>query len=231
MPFAEDPFSRLVHRIRRLNEGMGVLPPVTFCTGRPQPYAEALAKLMDVRLPMICESGAVVYTLKGNVSRYGPGVTGEGLASLRRARRFIEEELLPRHPGTLVQFGKEAHLSVFSEQPELLPPMVEPIEELIRREGLHPLEIKASHFYLNIAIEGVTKGAALTWLLGEQGLDRSQAVGVGDTVGDLALRDAVGYFCCPANAQPEIRDVADYVSPAAETEGMLDILNHLETLD
>jgi hypothetical protein len=42
------------------------------------------------------------------------------------------------------------------------------------------------------------------------------------------LRDAVGFFACPANSHQIIKAVADYVSPYPDIEGMLDILRRLE---
>ena len=33
----------------------------TLCTGRPQPYAEAVAQLLGSDLPLVCEGGAMVY--------------------------------------------------------------------------------------------------------------------------------------------------------------------------
>ena len=96
--------------------GEGELPPMTLCTGRPQPYVEALAKILDIRLPLICESGAVIYTLADNHARYAKGVTAEKVAGLRAVRCFVEDEILPKYPGTLLQFGKEVQISVYSRR-------------------------------------------------------------------------------------------------------------------
>jgi hypothetical protein len=38
----------------------------------------------------------------------------------------------------------------------------------------------------------------------------------------------VGFFACPANARPAIKDVADYVSPHPLLQGVLDILDRPE---
>ena len=52
-------------------------------------------------------------------------------------------------------------------------------------------------------------------------------VGIGDTLGDMAIRESVGFFACPSNADPALKKVADYVSPLTEVEGVLDILARL----
>lgn len=221
-------FARLAARVRAAHEAGGDLAPLTLCTGRPQPYVEVLMKLLDIRLPAICENGAVVYSLADNAASYGPGVTAQKLAGLHAVRDYIEDHLLPRAPGVVRQYGKEAQLSLYSGTPERLRPLDEAIHLFIEREGLPPLVINTSHYYLNISMEGVDKGGAVAWLLGHLGVARASAVGIGDTEGDLPLRENVGFFACPANARPALREVADYVSPLPTAEGVLDILGRPE---
>ncbi len=205
------------------------VPLMTLCTGRPQPYVEALVKLLDLRLPVICENGAVVYTLHDNRSRFGPGVTPGMVAGIRELRAGIEEDLLPRHPGCILQFGKEAQISIFSEDPSVFPSIQPTIEGMgARIEGLR-LDIQASHYYLNISLAGVDKGRAAAELMQEGGIRREEAAGIGDTEGDLPLRAAVGFLACPANARAGMKEAADYVSPLAEIDGVLDILERIRS--
>jgi hydroxymethylpyrimidine pyrophosphatase-like HAD family hydrolase len=71
---------------------------------------------------------------------------------------------------------------------------------------------------------GVDKGTALLGLMQELGVPREEVVAIGDTVGDMPLRETADFFACPANAQDEIRAVADYVSPYPDARGLVDIL-------
>ncbi len=221
-------FLRLAERSQAASAGRGTMPPMTLCTGRPQPYVEVLMKLLDVRAPAICENGAVLYTLHNNTSRFGPGVTEEKVQGLRAVHGFIETAILPDYPQLVYQFGKEAQLSVFSEQPACFDEVKERIEDFVAKQGGPAVLIEPSHFYLNISLEGVDKGRALNALLDELHATRETVAGIGDTAGDLPLRDAVGFFACPANAKPEIKNVADYVSPYPTLEGVLDILERPE---
>jgi len=127
-------------------------------------------------------------------------------------------------PDVLLQFGKEAHLSVFSEHPEVFGAIQERIQQFVARSGGPELIITATHFYLNISLAGVDKGNTLRFLLDQLHTSRDEAAGIGDTEGDLPLREAVGFFACPANARPALKAVADYVSPYSTLEGVLDIL-------
>ena len=47
-------------------------------------------------------------------------------------------------------------------------------------------------------------------------------------MGDWSIREAVGFFACPANAVPPLREAADYVSPHNDLAGILDILERPE---
>lgn len=224
VPWDLDGFMEFARICRDAAEGNGKSPRITLCTGRPQPYVEALAKMLDIRAPMICESGAVIYSLHNNYSCYGPGVTAPGIEGLRAVRGFIETEILSRYPDVLMQFGKEAQISVFSERPHLFEDIAPLIEAFVRSRGGPDLIISPSHLYLNISLKGVDKGASLDLLMSELGVGRKETAGIGDTVGDLPMRDRVAFFACPSNATPEVKAAADYVSPYANLQGMLDIM-------
>lgn len=223
-----DRFLELARLSREASAGRGAIAPLTLCTGRPQPYVEVLMKLLDVRAPAICENGAVLYTLPDNTARYGPGVTPEGVLGIRRVRTFLETEVLPGVPEAVMQFGKDAQISVFSTRTEVLAPIGERVAAFCDAQGGPQLDINCSHFYLNLSLAGVDKGRALIQLLDELGVSSEQTAGIGDTEGDLPLREVVGFFACPSNATPPVREAADYVSPYPQIEGLLDILSRPE---
>lgn len=212
----------LVRVVRAINGGGRCA--VTLCTGRPQPYVECLMKLLDIRVPAIAESGGIMYSLHDNAARLGPGVTRAGIARLRGLREHLETHVLDQVPGAVVQAGKEAQLSIYCAEPALLD-AVQPaaVAYLAAHEGA-ALELTRSHYYLNIGIAGADKGTATSALMMQLGLAREDVVGVGDTEGDEALRRAVGWFACPANATDALRARADYVATAPGTRGFLEIV-------
>ncbi len=224
IPWNLDLFGRFAQICRDANAGKGKIAPITLCTGRPQPYAEVLAKILGIHAPIICENGAVLYTLDDNHSRYGPGVTEEKVLGIRAVREFIETVILPAYPGLIFQFGKEAQISVYTEHPESFPEMQAEIEDFVADTDCPPVVITPSFLYLNISMTGVDKGSTLKTLFSELGVTREQVAGIGDTEGDLPLRNAVGFFACPSNAKQILKDASDYVSPYPDIEGLLDIL-------
>lgn len=225
-----DSFAELARLSRAASAGTSLLPPMTLCTGRPQPYVEALMKILDIRLPVICENGAVIYDLPENLAQYAPNVTPAKIAGLRHLRQFIEEAILPapEFAGSVLQFGKEAQMSVFSKDPSMFPAMRKQLDAFVSAHSDVKVVISASHFYLNISLAGVDKGSAIRKVLSDLKIGHDEAAGIGDTEGDLPLREAVAFFACPANATPDVKKVADYVSPYPSLRGILDILGRPE---
>lgn len=119
-------------------------------------------------------------------------------------------------------------MSLFSQKPELFAVIQPQIEAFVADYDSLELLINASHYYLNISLAGVDKGSTVDALLADLGVGPSEVAGIGDTEGDLPLRERVGFFACPANARPEIQAVSDYVSPYPDIRGVLDILDRPE---
>ncbi len=221
-------FSRFVQLVRDASAGRSTLAPMTLCTGRPQPYVEALMKVLDIRFASICESGAILYSLHDNCSRLAPEITPERVRGLQALRNHIVTEIFPDFPGLVYQFGKEAQMSLYCEQPECFPEVTRRVAAFAATVPGLDVVITPSHYYVNIDLPGVTKGGAIRKLLGDLGITRREAAGMGDTLGDLSIREEVGFFACPANAVDALKRVADYVSPYPNIEGMLDILERPE---
>jgi HAD superfamily hydrolase (TIGR01484 family) len=216
-----DPFVALARRIR--GDGVNRVP-FTLCTGRPQPYVEVLAKLLDIRLPLICENGAVIYELASNHSTPGPGVEIRSVAFLRSLRGHLET-LLPEYTGAAIQFGKEAQLSVYSADPEAIPHLASAAQDYTDRESPGSVRIDSSHYYLNISITGVDKGTALAWLQSRIGVGPQETAVIGDTGGDLAMREYAAFFGAPANATESVKAEADRVSAKSDVHAVHEFLD------
>lgn len=219
-PWDLEPFVTLARRLRDYRL------PFTLCTGRPQPYVEVLAKLLDVRLPLICENGAVVYELATNRSAPGPGVSADGVTLLRKLRAHLEG-LLPDYPGSVVQYGKEAQLSLYSRESDATAALAEAARSFVAREAPGSVRIDNSHYYLNISIAGVDKGTALAWLQNQLGVGPDATAVIGDTGGDLAMRERAALFLAPANATAEVKAAADRVSEKTDVHAVLEFVAEL----
>src|SRR5690625_6722787 len=71
------------------------IPPLTFCTGRPHPYAEAVAQWLDVRLPFVFES-AGLYHWDGNRVETGLAKLEEALERTREMTAWRRRGMVDR---------------------------------------------------------------------------------------------------------------------------------------
>jgi hydroxymethylpyrimidine pyrophosphatase-like HAD family hydrolase len=203
----------------------GDRPVLTVCSGRPQPYAEAIVRVTaNDQVPCVCENGVWVYDPRDNRYLIDPRITTQDRAAVIAAQRWADEELLPQ--GVVYQPGKTASMSLWHQDTAFLMSLKPRIEEHFKREGW-PLRVSSTVAWINCDLAYVNKGTGLERLMQMCGFTTPRLAGIGDTLGDLLIRERVAYFGCPSNAVPELKAVADYVSPHAEIEGVLDILTRL----
>ncbi len=62
---------------------------------------------------------------------------------------------------------------------------------------------------------GVNKGSGLQWVLNRLGVQEKEVISVGDGENDVDLFLASGFRVAVANAVPELKKMADWVTPAA----------------
>lgn len=203
----------------------GDRPVVTVCSGRPLPYAEAICRLIsNDTLPCVCEMGVWMLDLASHEYLMDPAITPAQLAGVRAAQAWIERELLPR--GVLIQPGKSASISLWHRDTDYLMGLKPSLVSKFAAEGW-PLRVSSTVAWVNCDLAHVSKATGLARFKARTGLTADRLAGIGDTTGDMAIREHVAFFACPANAQPELKRHADYVSPFAEVAGVLDILERL----
>jgi len=211
----------------------GDAPPLTLCSGRPQPFGEALCKMLGiVSVPAVFENGAWLYRLDTNQYALDPAITPHHLAAVQELSRWVTQTLgVPRahcngDPGVTQQPGKAASVSLYHPDTEYLRSLMPMLVERCRREGW-PIRVSMTWLYINLDLEHVSKGSGLDRLLNATNIPTRRIAGIGDTMSDLPIRERSAFFACPANAHADIKQVADYVSPLPEAAGVLDILSRI----
>jgi hydroxymethylpyrimidine pyrophosphatase-like HAD family hydrolase len=200
-------------------------PVLTLCSGRPQPFVECLCRLLsNTAVPCIAEMGVWVFDPRDQGFHLDPAITPDHLAAVRDATRWIELELLPR--GVVIQPGKTASISLWHPHT----PTLFALKPLLARtfaDRAWPLRVSSTVAWINCDLEHVNKDTGIARVLAMTGLSPARLAGIGDTLGDLAIRRSVAWFACPSNAVPELKAQADFVSHLPEVEGVLDILERL----
>jgi len=225
-PETSDPFDLAkLQRVAEYNHRAlttGGSPPVTVCTGRPEPFAEAMCRLLGNReIPCIAENGAWLYFPATNEYSRDPSITAEHLEIVHEARIELERQFAPR--GVTQQPGKTASVTLYHRDSDFLRRILPEVQETAERRGW-PFRVTMTWLYINCDLEFVSKATGIQRLFEATGLDPRQSLGIGDTISDLPMREILGAVASPANATDDIKSVADYVSPFEEVEGVLDIL-------
>ena len=205
----------------------GDVPALTLCTGRPQPFAEAVARMVGAfRLPIVCEGG--VWLLEMDPYRWSMDPRIDD--GHREIIREVERWALGQFEGSFLETGKSGAVTVFHERgPEYLETVVLPaVWTRINDEGW-PLRASMTWTCVNIELEFISKASGIDRLLERTGLRSERLAGIGDTMSDLAIRERVAFFACPANADEKLKAHADFVSDKEEAEGVLDILERISS--
>jgi hydroxymethylpyrimidine pyrophosphatase-like HAD family hydrolase len=105
------------------------------------------------------------------------------------------------------QPGKAASVSLFHPDTTYLRSIAPRIADEFAGRGW-PFRVSMTWFYINCDLTHVSKATGIDRLAAHTGVAAERLAGIGDTASDLAIRERVGFFACPANAQPEIKAVA-----------------------
>lgn len=203
----------------------GDRPVVTYCSGRPEPFVEAICRLTsNQELPAVAENGVWLFHPATNGWDRDPAITVEHMRRVQAAREWVEGEFGPR--GVVLQPGKAASLSLYHQDTAYLRTLPPVLVERFEREAW-PLRVSMTWLYINCDLAHISKGTGVDRLVEAAGLKRERLAGIGDTPSDAAIAERVSFFACPANADDELKARADYVSPLAEAAGVLDILERV----
>ncbi|MBR3147569.1 MAG: HAD family hydrolase [Eubacterium sp.] len=78
---------------------------------------------------------------------------------------------------------------------------------------------------------GVSKGAALEYLMDMLGIDRSELLTAGDSPNDIAMLELAGISVAVDNAEPEVKKAALYTFPSNDEDGVAQAIEQLVLAD
>ena len=212
-----------------------------------KPYLEA-AGIDD---PVICYQGAVVADpTTGRFLRHEPipvELGRETIAALHEegfhVNCYVNDELyVARVNPEAERYASFQHLPIhevgdleawLSEPPTKLvaigdPDELDGLEARMKQRFAGRLYIsKSLPFFLEFASPAVTKGSGLTFLAEHLGFTPGRTVAFGDGENDVELLEWPIFGVAVANAHPRVLEVADWVCPSAEEEGVAQVIETL----
>lgn len=216
-------------KVRRYNElalERGDRPIVTLCSGRPQPFAESICRLIgNTTMPCVCEMGVWTYHPGTNRYEMDPAITPSHLRAVGELSAWAASEF--GGIGVTQQPGKNASVTLWHPDTRRLREEIFPAVEKRIRESGWPFRVSMTWYYINCDLAHVSKGSGIDRLLKMTGLSRARLAGIGDTTGDKCIAERVAFFACPSNAQAGIKEHAHYIASKPEAEGIVEILERL----
>ncbi len=197
------------------------IPSLTICSGRPMPYVEAVSQWLDMRQPMIFESGGGIYDMQKNELIWHPDLTGEKERSLAEIRRHVKLNYVDRLPDVIPEFTKRTDIGmVFRNEGQIrqiLPELTSWIDEYHPEFEVHHTEVS-----INIISKRSNKGEGIRQLCQLMNLKISEVAYIGDTGGDIPALKIAGRSYAPKNAMQHVRKLVDYPLESSVTAAVLE---------
>ena len=214
----------ILNRYNYLSQLISNLPPITLCSGRPQPYVDLLLKLIRGYVPALFEWGGGMYIPSTYNFIYSNIFTSEIRNCKQAIQSILQVELVEKHNVTL-QPGKEVTITLYPPPQMSIQDLSSQVITLLKSINLaKQYIIHVTKNRIDLLPQGLDKGVGVRWLSKVIDTDTSKMLGIGDDNTDLNFLASVGISGCPRNATDDVKQLVNYVSPFENSKGVLDIL-------
>jgi hypothetical protein len=227
-----DPFItpnwEIFSQVRQLNlnkQNDPNIPPLTICTGRPMPYAEAMAQVLGIGLPFLFESGGGMYDVQRNQLSWNPALTKEREQEVVEIKAWAKEHLIDRFPSSIPEFAKFTDIGVINPDRKVIYQVRDIARNFIEANYEH-FEVHYTEVSVNIILKKANKGEGIRWICNHLGVGLDEVAYIGDSSGDIPGLNLVGTPFTPANGAPAVREVAQ-VLKGKSTEGVLEAYHQI----
>ncbi len=198
-----------INKIRDLNlksRSDELIPPLSVCTGRPYPYAEAVSQWLDIRLPFVFES-AGLYRWDGNRIETALENSDEDLKPIFTIKDWIRESILPKFPTTNLEFTKMMDAGIVSPNKDIIKEILPLVHDKISSD-FPELEVHATDISINILMNGNNKLQGMKLLANALNITLDEIAYIGDTGGDIPALEKVKMPFSPSNATRGVKNVS-----------------------
>jgi hydroxymethylpyrimidine pyrophosphatase-like HAD family hydrolase len=167
--------------------------------------------------PVFCREVARALEARG----FPWAIYEEGIIHVSRPNPWAyEDSRLTGQPTILIEdreefFSRGLLKFVVPGEPERLSALVGELSALF---GERAIVLTSKPYFLEVLPPGADKGLALERLTKMLDLPMTGVMAVGDAMNDLGMVRAAGFGCAPANANPEVKAAARYVSARTNEE-------------
>jgi phosphoglycolate phosphatase len=183
---------------------------VVFASGNTACFMDALCKMVGTNGTFIAENGGV----------FRAGYTG--------SLRITGDQTVCREALDVLQ----SHYKARGTELELYSPAYRfadlafartvPVEDVKKLLNHLPVQVLDTGYAIHLQALGVNKGTALISLCEEMGYSPSDFLAIGDSLNDIPMLTMAGTGVTVANAHPDVKAVAQYVSEKEYGKGFVE---------
>jgi HAD superfamily hydrolase (TIGR01484 family) len=225
-PFQTPPWDVLTE-IRYLNQQSEFnpeIPPLTICSGRPQPYVEAVAQWLSVRKPVVFESGGMYDPSTNRL--FMNGVFDEKAEKqIWELKSWLEESVLSEYPSGMLEFTKKMDAGFVAPEKEVIDEVLPLIEDHVGK-NYPDFEVHFTDISINVILKTNNKEAGIRRLCEHLNLTPEEVAYIGDSGGDIPALNIVGRPFAPANANSAVREISETL-PDKATRAVLEAYKRL----
>lgn len=219
--------------------------PVVFVTARPLRWMDDLWPHVGAHGLAIVSNGAILYDVHDRAVREVRGIDpGPGLVLVERITAAVPDATFAIE--CLDGVRQDPNFVERYRVPDGTPrgPLtqlwdVPAVKLLVRHEAMDPVEFRGQvveavgdratptwsvERLVEISARGVTKAATLARLCRDLGIDAADVIAFGDMPNDLPMLGWAGTSYAMADAHPTVTDLAQYVAPGHEEDGVARVL-------
>jgi hypothetical protein len=204
----------------------------SLATGRPYSLVKNIVDHLGIIGPSIVDNGAVI------IDSNNGSVLWEALLPNDRANTILKlsrsyplvltstDTAILQNPKVIPAYSKVRKVSIhnitFDKAKKLIEEVTNELKDVTTiqassYEGIHLTDVYFS-------ASNATKQHAVVELLKILGITREEAIGVGDGYNDFSLLMACGFKIAMENAVDELKNIADFIAPSVDDDGIVDIL-------
>lgn len=105
--------------------------------------------------------------------------------------------------------------------------LLDKYEPIYRNEYDEGYCVRSGAYYLDVVANGVSKGIALERLSDILKIPRENIYAVGDNMNDIDMLKFAKTSCAVENAEPEVKQTADYIVPSCDDNAIAYIINNI----
>ena len=215
---------------------------VTIATGRGYLGSSPVWRELKINGPVINYGGATVTDTRTNKLLYSTQLCPELITELLELAKDLNVHA-HIYQGDVIVYESEHGCAVSYRNALGLPYMIDPnirekrwmdvpkvlfitervgeLAPMLKKRFEHRLEVAlSSPGFIEFNCLGVHKGSAVEWLASQMGIKREEIIAMGDNTLDSEMLIYAGLGVAVANASPEVKAIADVISPYGAGEAV-----------